>query len=373
MYFCKKKTAMTENFDHKIQRLELENFTCFAHAQFDFSSGINVFIGENGTGKTHVLKVLYSLLRKGWVGIDGIQGKEFRVAVNFMEVFKFDDATLFQKLIGVNGVRAKTRIYFDPKSTEELNWIDFEMENEKSFKFQSTKDLDEKLLGKELLFIPTIEMLSYVKGFIYTYERGQNAFDGTYLDLVKALDGLPLHGHSKEEINLLLEDFEDSIKAKVYKQGDKFYFKFDNLSKEVEAPMAAEGIKKLAQLIYLVKNGTLNKDTILFLDEPEINLNPRYIKIVAQFLQTLAKHGVQIFVATHDYLLTYLLSLDAEYPKADTPPMRFFSLYKGNDGTAVEWADTMNGIKNNSILEEYGAYHDLMMSKAFESLNTTPQ
>ena len=53
---------MTENFDNKIKQLKLENFTCFSKAEMDFSSGINVFIGENGTGKTHVLKILFSLL-----------------------------------------------------------------------------------------------------------------------------------------------------------------------------------------------------------------------------------------------------------------------------------------------------------------------
>ena len=36
---------MAEDFKNKIQRLELENFTCFAKAEMDFSSGINVFKG----------------------------------------------------------------------------------------------------------------------------------------------------------------------------------------------------------------------------------------------------------------------------------------------------------------------------------------
>ena len=50
---------MAEEFANKIKRLELENFTCFGKVAMDFSPGINVFIGENGTGKTHLLKVLY--------------------------------------------------------------------------------------------------------------------------------------------------------------------------------------------------------------------------------------------------------------------------------------------------------------------------
>lgn len=47
----------------KIQSLELKNFTKFKHINLTFSEGINVFIGGNGTGKTHLLKVLYCVAK----------------------------------------------------------------------------------------------------------------------------------------------------------------------------------------------------------------------------------------------------------------------------------------------------------------------
>ena len=43
-----------------ISGIKLENFTVFKDVELKFDKGINVFIGENGTGKTHILKVLYS-------------------------------------------------------------------------------------------------------------------------------------------------------------------------------------------------------------------------------------------------------------------------------------------------------------------------
>ena len=43
-----------------IKRIKLDNYTVFEDQQIEFDPGINVFIGENGTGKTHILKVLYS-------------------------------------------------------------------------------------------------------------------------------------------------------------------------------------------------------------------------------------------------------------------------------------------------------------------------
>ena len=45
-----------------IQRLDVENFTVFKKAAFEFGSQLNVFIGENGTGKTQILKLIYAIV-----------------------------------------------------------------------------------------------------------------------------------------------------------------------------------------------------------------------------------------------------------------------------------------------------------------------
>jgi hypothetical protein len=41
-------------------RIIFERFTAFDHLEAEFSPGINIFIGKNGTGKTHILKALYA-------------------------------------------------------------------------------------------------------------------------------------------------------------------------------------------------------------------------------------------------------------------------------------------------------------------------
>jgi ABC-type multidrug transport system ATPase subunit len=43
-----------------IDKLRLINFTAFKDLTMEFSPGINAIIGENATGKTHVLKVLFA-------------------------------------------------------------------------------------------------------------------------------------------------------------------------------------------------------------------------------------------------------------------------------------------------------------------------
>ena len=44
-----------------IEKLTLKNFTVFENLEIDFSPRINIIIGENGTGKTHLLKAAYAL------------------------------------------------------------------------------------------------------------------------------------------------------------------------------------------------------------------------------------------------------------------------------------------------------------------------
>src|SRR5258708_1277613 len=47
----------------KIKKLTLKQFTVFDQAEFEFCEGINILIGENGTGKSHLLKIMYCLMK----------------------------------------------------------------------------------------------------------------------------------------------------------------------------------------------------------------------------------------------------------------------------------------------------------------------
>ena len=386
---------MSENFENKIKRLELENFTCFAKADMDFSSGINVFIGENGTGKTHVLKALYGTIYDSdntnyfippnnafLNSMDGtITDKQRKLSekiISYLVSYFKPENNLLKRLIRRNDVSSSLglKVFFKG----EFLGLNVRNANDNELKKHSFKDAEitNYSLSKNFdtntnsLFIPSNEMLTLYRGFISSYERRENSFDGTHYHLAKALDALPLRGQALSDIKPLLDDLYKEVGVKVSNQNGQFFIRFDKENIEIEAPLAAEGIKKLAQMIYLIQNGSLNKDTILFWDEPEVNLNPRYIKVVVKFLQTLAKNGVQIFVATHDYLLAHLLSLDASYRReTEAPAMKFFAFYKGEDGTEIESADTIAGIQNNAILDEYSAYYDLEQELYYQSREQT--
>lgn len=69
-----------------IKKLTLENFTVFKHLDIDFSEGINVFIGQNGTGKTHVMKTIYSACQAA--------RKDISFSNKLVRVFKPDDLSI---------------------------------------------------------------------------------------------------------------------------------------------------------------------------------------------------------------------------------------------------------------------------------------
>jgi recombinational DNA repair ATPase RecF len=43
----------------------IKSFGLFSNEVLEFSPGINVFIGRNGCGKSHLIKLLYTLVKEG--------------------------------------------------------------------------------------------------------------------------------------------------------------------------------------------------------------------------------------------------------------------------------------------------------------------
>jgi len=335
----------------------------------DFSSGINVLIGENGVGKTHLIKVLYyaaslketvespPINRINDPSLDLVFGiDDHQKLVRLKEGFK---QAVIDVSFGSDSGYAKdtTGMHLEIKFDNEIS--------PKGLKYGPLAGYAGKFnTDKKPLYIPVTEMLSWYEGFQSLYQKREISFDKTYYDLAVAL-GLPkLKGGLLEEAQELADEISQVIKADVFQKDGKFYFRFHNTEDDSEASVVAQGINKLGQLYYLILNGTLNKDTILFWDEPEAGLNPKYIRVLANILQTLANAGVQIFIPTHDYLLAHQLSLMAEYrdtADAVVPDMKFFALYQTNEqeGTVVESGSTLADIQHNTILEEFSSFYDM--------------
>lgn len=339
-----------------IQQLKVSGFTTFSENEFNFCKGINVIIGRNGTGKTHLLKLMAATIQaNNDFLIATSQAKERMeglLAENLVSYFKpMQLGRLVKRQPGRNSsaisikIRSKTLKY------------SFATNSKTSVKIENNS------LNRQIqqLYIPPREMFSLYEGFLGLIKNREVSFDATYIKFAEALNAPILKGPRAENISELILPLENSLNLKVIKEHGRFYIKdLDEQGGKMEAHLVAEGIRKLASVMYLVLNGELNKNSILFWDEPESNLNPNLIKVVADFVMILASKGVQLFITTHDYLLSHLLSLNAEYSAiAQSPVMKFYSLNKDEGTIHVESGNSLLDIKNNSILDEYEGYYNL--------------
>ena len=70
---------------------------------------------------------------------------------------------------------------------------------------------------------------------------------------------------------------------------------------DIELEKAATGLNSFAYLQMLLKNGYLDSDTLLLIDEPEAHLHPQWIVEFARLLVNIHKKlGVYIMVASHN-------------------------------------------------------------------------
>jgi len=145
-----------------IQKVLIENLTVFEKFNMEFSAGINVFIGENGTGKTHLLKFMYATL----YGAKNSDGKEWTDLWNPIGVaasYFGTDTKALQRNDSID--RSLCEVTYNGKSAmfEIIPSISDKFKEE-VFKYDNTDHaLDETV--NSLVFIPASEILSHSKGF----------------------------------------------------------------------------------------------------------------------------------------------------------------------------------------------------------------
>jgi hypothetical protein len=220
-----------------------------------------------------------------------------------------------------------------------------------------------------LLYLPAMDLLSISEGFIAAYTKRETPFDETFYDLSLALNALPLRRDKLIDVQQPIGFLAELIAGKeggrladaariVFRGEGRFYLSLPE--GELNAHLVAEGYRKMATLLYLLRNGELTKDSILLWDEPEANLNPKLVVKMVELLRCLAALGMQIFVTTHDYLFSHELSLLAEYPSEGSVEMKFFALHKPDrlKGVYVEEGETLAEIEHNAILDEFATHYD---------------
>jgi len=334
-----------------INRIKIENFTLFKNVELKFSNSLNVIIGENSTGKTHLIKLLYSII-KAYETVHELDKTKSKFSNHLTKeiINNFMVDTIGRLSSRVQGHK-------HTKIEVELNQNILNMEfstRSKELEIEEYKDI--KL--RNSIYLPTKEILSIFENFISNYEEGKIKIEKLYKDLAIKL------AKSKKYLNKdkknLIKNIENIMKAEIIydEKAEKFYIKQKGIGK-LEITLVSEGYRKIGTLLYLIVNESLTYNSILFWDEPEVNMNPKFAKSVSKLLTAMAKMGTQIFLVTHDYFLIRYLSYEAK--ALDLKP-KFISLYKEKTTDKFinyEIKEDIELLEHNSIIESIEDIYEL--------------
>ena len=342
-----------------LQWLRLKNFTAFPRARLQFAKHLNVIAGENGTGKTQLLKLLYAAM-----AMSAEEGKKRsgRPTKNVLQ------ARLAEKLVNVlrpeslgrlasrrqGRSRCEVKIKFSEPGTS------FGFSFATHSRSEVTIDLHPSAWRRRApAYLPTHELLTIYPGFVSLYENHYVDFDETWRDICLLLGAPAVRGPREKAIASLLTPLEDQLDGRVVLDRNGRFYLAPPSGGKMEMPLVAEGSRKVAMLARLIATGSLLDKDCLFWDEPESNLNPKLIREIARAILRICEAGVQVFIATHSLFLLreFELLLEHEFKEVE---QRYFALRRGDDGVEVSQANEVGGIDPLVLLDE-----DLLQSERF--------
>lgn len=328
-----------------LTKVKFERFTAFKDLEVEFSPGINALVGANGTGKTHLMKACYA-------AYDAAKTR----------------APLDERLIGIflpsgkDGQRLIRRGY-----EETIAWLQVRMDSftmnaslqRKGIGWDSGSVLSARRPTAQAVYIPPKETLVHAPGFLSLFDAREVHFEEVYRDLLLRVNLPPLRQPIDDTHRWMLESLENIIGGKVAVRGEEFFL--INEQEQLEFTLLAEGWRKLGLLWLLIRNGTLQKGSVLFWDEPETNLNPKMFRLVINVLLELQRAGAQIFFATHDYVI--LKELDLQM--TDNDKVAFHSMFRDETSeiachTTVHYLD----IHPNTIGEAFDDLYDRQIERS---------
>jgi len=201
------------------------------------------------------------------------------------------------------------------------------------------------------VYLPSKEMVSFFDGFLSLYETHELQFDETFRDLALKLSS-PKLKEKPQLLGQLLIELGDAIGGEIVLEGGRFYTVSGKKKQRREITLLAEGLRKLATVMQLIENGSLQSGGTLFWDEPEANMNPRLIRLVVKALISLSNSGIQVIIATHSLFLLREMEIQLADAKLANISQQYFSLKVAPKGVLVKQASSVEEIEPLVLLDE---------------------
>lgn len=340
-----------------LQSLSIKNFTAFADTNLRFSNGLNVFVGENGVGKSHLLKLPYAVMRA--LAEPRLEARHTKSTLQ---------RAIGEKLVNVMRPETLGRLARRQRGRQrcEVALTLGRPRAKVAFSFATQTQFDVVLdeypterFRRIPVFLPTRELLSIYPGFSALYDSRHLEFEESWRDTCQLLGAPTLKGPRETDARALLTPVEELMGGRlVLDKNGRFYLRTRQGS--MEMPLVAEGVRKLGMLARLVATDSLTSRTSLFWDEPETNLNPKLIKGVAEAILQLVARDVQVLVATHNLFLLREFEILHASPRFNQLSCRYFALAHppqgrqsdSRAGIIVEQGDAVEDVDPLVLLDE---------------------
>lgn len=332
-----------------LKTLKIRNVTAFKTAEISFASGLNVITGENGTGKSHVLKFAYSLMASMW------QPQKKKPPAKGKDALQ---ASASAKLVGVLQAESLGRLARKKQVSSELELVFDETADDCAVSFSAESEavtfrkLPERWQPKAPVFFPTRELMTLSPYFAAVDAEHSLGYEETYRDACALLRAPVPRGAKSRPMQGLLNEIEAALGGKVVLDRNGRFYLCTAGQDAREMSLVLEGHRKLAMLFQLVNNGSLQNKGYLFWDAPEVGLHPKLIRLVARILLELCQSGVQVFIATHSLFLLRELSILLGTKQYQKVPRRIIGLQPSDGETTVEAVDSADALTGLSMLDE---------------------
>ena len=320
--------------------IRLENFGPIPYLDWMGLGPINLLIGGNGSGKTFLLKILYSAMRT----IEEYKrGDDWRTEAEILaeKLYWTFQPDKIGDLVTKGAVSLSCAVRF----------------NDGDFSYSFGRDTTKQITSLEngipprssnSIFLPAKEILSLQQIILKSREQDKVfGFDDTYLDLARALRQSTQRGINYPEFAASRQNLEHILGGRIEYDENSGHWQFRKGSQRFPIGVTAEGIKKIAILDTLLGNRYLDLDAIVFFDEPESALHPSAISALLDIVATLANRGIQFFMASHSYFVIKKLFLIAQKQKLSIPVLSA----QADDGHWVA-DDLANEMPDNAIIDE---------------------
>jgi len=335
-----------------LKQASFKNLTTLPNETLVFAPGLNVVVAENGCGKTHLLKAIYSLLSVNFSS--GKEGNEL-TKTGLQKAYA-------DKLMGVFRPESLGRLVKRKQGRERcelrLDMVDGKQNCDINFASNASSGVQVELvpqagLQQPPVYLPTRELVTLCPWFINLYDNYHLEFEETWRDTCSLLGAPSVKGPREARVAKLMQPLEEAMEGKVLVEANTGRFYLQQTGQKLEMTLVAEGLRKLAMLARLISTGVLLEQGYLFWDEPEANLNPKLIKMLARVILSLAAQGIQVFIASHSLFLLREIEIqardDSEYSNV---ARRYFGLSMGEEGTVLEQADELEAIQTLVLLDE---------------------